>query len=67
MTASDTTIETPCIGICRLEASRNLCVGCGRTVAEIAGWLAFDPHERHRVARLLSARLAALSGRADVP
>ena len=30
-------LETPCVNICLLDNETGLCVGCGRTLAEIAG------------------------------
>ncbi|KAB0681893.1 DUF1289 domain-containing protein [Aureimonas leprariae] len=56
-----TPVETPCIGICRLDAAQSLCVGCGRTLGEIGNWLAFEPQERRRVVALLPERLASLA------
>ena len=29
---------SPCIGVCQLDPTKNLCRGCGRTIAEIAAW-----------------------------
>ncbi|WP_207783519.1 DUF1289 domain-containing protein [Methylosinus sp. RM1] len=29
--------ETPCIKICRIDAPTGFCVGCARTIGEIAG------------------------------
>jgi predicted Fe-S protein YdhL (DUF1289 family) len=52
-------IETPCVKICKLDAGSALCVGCGRTIEEIAGWAAMSPAERRRVMSELPARLAA--------
>ncbi len=52
-TALPNTIETPCIGICRLTGE--MCRGCGRTIAEIAGWRAMSPQERKTVMARLSA------------
>ena len=54
-----TMIETPCINICTLDARSGLCVGCGRTVAEIANWTAMTDDERRRIMAELPARLAA--------
>jgi predicted Fe-S protein YdhL (DUF1289 family) len=31
-------VPSPCVGICRLDAAGATCVGCGRTLAEVAGW-----------------------------
>jgi hypothetical protein len=51
-------IDTPCVKICTLDARSGLCLGCGRTIDEIAGWAAMGAAERRRVMGELSARLA---------
>jgi predicted Fe-S protein YdhL (DUF1289 family) len=51
-------IETPCIKICTLDAAAGRCLGCGRTVDEIARWSAMSAAERARIMRELPARLA---------
>jgi predicted Fe-S protein YdhL (DUF1289 family) len=30
--------ETPCIAVCLINPKSNLCLGCGRTLPEIARW-----------------------------
>jgi len=52
-------IESPCIKICTLDARAGLCLGCGRTVDEIAHWGAMSEAERAQVMGELSARLSA--------
>lgn len=52
-------IETPCVKICTLDARAGLCLGCGRTIDEIAGWGVMPPSERSRIMAELPARLAA--------
>ena len=52
-------IETPCVKVCTLDARARLCLGCGRTVDEIAGWTAMSADERSRIMADLPARLAA--------
>jgi predicted Fe-S protein YdhL (DUF1289 family) len=52
-------IETPCVKICTLDARAGLCLGCGRTVDEIAGWGTMNADERRRIMTELPARLAA--------
>jgi predicted Fe-S protein YdhL (DUF1289 family) len=52
-------IESPCIKICTLDARSGLCLGCGRTIDEIARWTAMSAAERARVMRELLARRAA--------
>jgi predicted Fe-S protein YdhL (DUF1289 family) len=53
-------IETPCVKICTLDARSGLCLGCGRTVNEIARWTAMSGEERSRVIVELPDRLAAV-------
>ena len=54
-------IETPCIKTCVVDPASRLCVGCGRTLAEIGGWIGFTPQERRRIMAELPARLAKLA------
>ena len=51
-----TGIATPCIGVCTLDASRLMCVGCCRTADEIAVWLVMEPEERRRIISELPER-----------
>ena len=53
-------IETPCNKVCAVDPVSGLCVGCGRTVAEIAGWIGFTAADRARVMAELPQRLAKL-------
>ncbi len=41
---------TPCVGICRLDAD-GCCIGCRRTMDEIARWRHLDDEERLRLMR----------------
>ena len=52
-------IESPCVKICTLDARSGLCLGCGRTIDEIARWTAMSAAERGRVMSELPWRLAA--------
>ena len=52
-------IESPCVNICTLDARSGICLGCGRTIDEIARWTAMSALERARVLRELPARLPA--------
>jgi uncharacterized protein len=52
-------IESPCVKICTLDARSGLCLGCGRTIDEIAHWTAMSAAERIRVIGELPGRLAA--------
>ena len=34
----NTSVASPCVGICELDIETDLCVGCLRTRAEVAVW-----------------------------
>lgn len=53
-------LSTPCIGVCILDERAGFCVGCGRTGAEIAGWIAMGEDARRAVMEGLADRLAAI-------
>jgi predicted Fe-S protein YdhL (DUF1289 family) len=53
-------LETPCINVCLLDEETGLCLGCGRSIGEIAGWAAMSDAERRAVMRALPARKARL-------
>ena len=53
-------IETPCNKVCVIDAASGLCIGCGRTLAEIGGWISMTADERRRIMDELPARRAAL-------
>jgi uncharacterized protein len=52
-------IQSPCVKICTLDARSGLCLGCGRTIDEIARWTAMSAAERARVIAKLPGRVAA--------
>ena len=52
-------IETPCVKVCTLDARSGRCLGCGRTIDEIARWTTMSASERSRVMDELPSRLAA--------
>ncbi len=37
-------LESPCVNICKVED--NICIGCGRTLEEIAHWTSMSNEER---------------------
>ena len=50
-------IETPCVKNCTVDPASRLCIGCGRTLDEIAQWLTLTNDERRRIMAELPARL----------
>jgi len=55
------TIETPCVKICVVDPETGFCIGCGRTRDEIAGWLGFEPAQRHAIIGRLDERVRGLT------
>jgi predicted Fe-S protein YdhL (DUF1289 family) len=58
-----TGVESPCTKVCAVEPTSALCIGCGRSLAEIEGWMRMRPDERVRIMAQLPRRLAALGRR----
>jgi uncharacterized protein len=50
-------ISTPCINVCVIDPLSALCIGCGRTAAEIAAWTTMSEAERVAVMAGLAQRL----------
>ncbi|MGH8690315.1 MAG: DUF1289 domain-containing protein [Burkholderiales bacterium] len=56
-------MNTPCVKVCQMDPARGVCIGCCRTLDEIARWGGMSDAERAAVMRELPARRKAL----DVP
>ena len=56
--------STPCVKICIVDPVSGLCIGCGRTIAEIAAWTAMSEAERLAVMAGLGERLVRARSRA---
>ena len=54
-------IESPCNKVCVVDPASGRCVGCGRTLTQIGGWIHFTPEQRRRIMAELPIRFAALS------
>jgi len=48
-------VESPCIQVCTLDAQQ-ICVGCGRSLAEIAAWSRMSAQEKRAVILIASGR-----------
>jgi predicted Fe-S protein YdhL (DUF1289 family) len=55
-------VPSPCIKVCDLDRASGFCLGCGRTLDEIAGWMRLPPAEKRRVVEVSAARLAGREG-----
>jgi uncharacterized protein len=51
-----TSLISPCIGVCIIDPASGYCLGCARTIPEIAGWLDFTPEEKRRLLDVLAER-----------
>jgi predicted Fe-S protein YdhL (DUF1289 family) len=56
--------SSPCVKVCVVDPESGLCVGCGRTVAEIAMWGELDADEQRAVVAALARRHEAARSRA---
>lgn len=53
-------IATPCIRVCTVDGKSGLCLGCFRTLAEIARWSKFSADEREAIMTDLPGRRARI-------
>ncbi len=56
-------VDSPCIKICVIHPEERLCVGCYRSIEEIATWSRLTPEERRTIIADLPARGPRLSKR----
>jgi predicted Fe-S protein YdhL (DUF1289 family) len=49
-------VKTPCIKVCQMDPRRGICLGCKRSLDEIARWGAMTDQERDRVMAELPKR-----------
>ena len=52
-------IASPCIDVCRMNASTGLCGGCFRTIDEIAAWSSADAAQKRAILAKADARKRA--------
>ena len=50
--------QSPCISVCRIDPASGLCVGCLRSLDEIACWSALDDSARSEILRAVTERRA---------
>jgi len=49
-------VASPCIQICRMNDRTGYCIGCSRTLAEIAAWRDLSEPEKTRIVASLAGR-----------
>ena len=52
-------MKTPCVKVCQMDPRLGLCLGCKRTLDEIARWGAMSDAEREKI-------LSELKNRSDL-
>jgi predicted Fe-S protein YdhL (DUF1289 family) len=51
-----TSVPSPCNSICTIDAKLGVCIGCYRTLDEIASWMRLSDDRKREVVRSLPAR-----------
>jgi predicted Fe-S protein YdhL (DUF1289 family) len=54
-------VPSPCVDVCRMDETRGLCLGCHRTLDEIATWSTLPDAAKKAVWAQLPGRAAAAS------
>jgi len=49
-------IESPCIGVCKLDSKGFFCKGCRRTLEEISNWKKYSNSKRKKILSLIKGR-----------
>lgn len=56
-------MKSPCIKVCQMDPARGVCIGCGRTLDEIARWGGMSEAEQSAIMNSLAERRKKL----DIP
>ena len=55
-TASVEPVKSPCTSVCKMDDRTGWCLGCMRTLDEIAGWSVLDEAAKRRIRESLDVR-----------
>lgn len=50
------TVPSPCVNVCRIDEATGLCVGCLRTLDEVAVWSMLDDATKRDVLEAIAQR-----------
>lgn len=53
------TVASPCVGVCSIDRETRFCLGCWRSMEEIAHWSRYDDPKRLEVLEALRGRQSA--------
>lgn len=59
--ASSQNVPSPCISVCRMDASRTWCEGCLRSIDEIKAWSSATDADKRRIWALIAERHQTLT------
>jgi predicted Fe-S protein YdhL (DUF1289 family) len=51
--------QSPCIGLCKMDEGGTLCLGCQRSLAEIAQWSTAAPTRKSEILAAVASRRAS--------
>jgi uncharacterized protein len=54
-------LKSPCINVCQMDPQRGVCIGCCRTLDEIARWAQMSDAEREGAMAALAERRVRLN------
>ena len=60
--AAEGPVLSPCIGVCAMDADSGFCLGCLRTIDEIAAWSRASEATRRAIHAALPPRRAQIKG-----
>ena len=60
-------LVSPCVGICEIDAKTELCMGCLRSLKEIALWRTADDATRRQIVARLGPRRRRIAAAAGAP
>jgi predicted Fe-S protein YdhL (DUF1289 family) len=63
--ASADRVPSPCVNVCVMDAASGVCIGCLRTLDEIAAWSVLDAAAKRAVLAELPQRRARLTSSND--
>ena len=52
-------VPSPCILVCDIDPEIDICIGCGRTLDEIATWASAGHKRQREIVKLAAARIGA--------
>ena len=53
---ADTTIESPCIGVCEYDDTEEFCMGCYRSVEDLQKWWIYTKEEKEEALKKIAIR-----------